>query len=395
MTTNDPAAGPGLLGIVPKASIIIQDGLVAWVGPTGSAPSADTATDLGGRAVIPGWVDSQTQLICPVDQVDEFAAGMRRHGDVAVRMQRTLDATRAAADPDLLAAARWRRSEMLGGGTTCAATATGYGLTVRDEARAAMTAQTAGFDDISFFGANVVPPEYGRDPDGYLDLVCGPMLDAVAPLVGWIDVACAGGAFDSARARRVLAAGQRKGLGLRVHGDPFGSGPAALVAVDTGAASVDVSSHLTDQDVTALAGSDTAATVLPLRELANGQPPVPGRRLLDAGVRIAVASGCNPETSYSPSMNLAVALAVLQCGLTPAEAVHAGTVGGARALHRTDVGALTVGARADLHVLNAPSFEYLAYRPGLQLTQSVYRRGTRVARSGDLPDLAGPERRGQ
>lgn len=197
---------------------------------------------------------------------------------------------------------------------------------------------------LDFFGASIVPPEHLRDPDGYLDLVCGPMLDAVAPLVGWVDVACAAGAFDSARARRVLAAGQRKGLGLRVHGDPYESGPATLVAVDTGAASVDLSYHLTDQDITALAGSDTAATMLPIREPANGQPPVPGRRLFDAGVSIAVASGCNPGTCYSPSMNLAVALAVMQCGLTPAEAVYSATAGGARSLHRTDVGALTVGA---------------------------------------------------
>ena len=288
-----------------------------------------------------------------------------------------VDATRAAEDPDLLTVARWHRGEMLTGGTTCAETKTGYGLTVRDEARLAATAKAAGFDEITFHGAYAVPPEYGKDPDGYLDLVCGPMLDAAAPLVRWLSVSCDNG-LDSAQVRRVLAAGQRKGLGLRVQGNHTGPGSAVMIAVDTGAAAIDHCNHLTDTDITALAGSPTVATLLPAVDLHTGQPPAPGRRLIDAGVSIALASGADPGTSYTSSMNLVVALGVLRCGLTPAEAVHAATAGGARALRRTDVGTLTVGARADLHVLNAPSHAYLAYRPGMPLTHSVYQHGTRV-----------------
>jgi imidazolonepropionase len=175
-----------------------------------------------------------------------------------------------------------------------------------------------------------------------------------------------------------LAAGQRKGLGLRLHGNHTGPGPAVMIAVDTGAAAIDHCNHLTDTDITALTGSPTVATLLPAVDLHTGQPPAPGRHLIDAGVSIALASGADPGTSYTSSMNLVVALGVLRCGLTPAEAVHAATAGGARALRRTDVGTFTVGARADLHVLNAPSHAYLAYRPGMPLTHSVYQHGTRV-----------------
>ena len=257
---------------------------------------------------------------------------------------------------------------------------TGYGPTVPDQARAAATAQAAGFDDITFLGARTVPPEYARDPDRYLDLVCGPMLDAVAPLVRWIDVACDAG-FDSAQLRRVLAAGQRNGLGLRMLGNQSGPGPAVIMAVDIGAAAVDQCAHLTDSDITALARSSTMATLVPATDLAAGLPPAPGRYLLDVGVGVALASGAGPHGSPTTSMNLVVALGVSQCGLTPAEAVHAATAGGARALRRTDVGFLTIGARADLHVLDTASYTDLADRPGTPLTHSVYSHGTLVAPS--------------
>jgi imidazolonepropionase len=377
LVTNDAAAGPGLLGIIPKAAVIIQDGRIAWVGLAASAPAADTAIDLQGRAVLPGWVDSHTHLIFAHDRVDDFTATVSGTPVTGNGLQIMVDATRAAEDQDLLTVARWHRGELLTGGTTCTETETGYGLTVRDEARLAATAKAAGFDEITFHGAYAVPPEYRKDPDGYLDLVCGPMLDAAAPIVRWLSVSCDGG-LDSAQVRRVLAAGQRKGLGLRLHGNHTGPGPAVMIAVDTGAAAIDHCNHLTDTDITALTGSPTVATLLPAVDLHTGQPPAPGRHLIDAGVSIALASGADPGTSYTSSMNLVVALGVLRCGLTPAEAVHAATAGGARALRRTDVGTFTVGARADLHVLNAPSHAYLAYRPGMPLTHSVYQHGTRV-----------------
>ena len=373
LTTNDPAAGPGLLGIVEDAAVILQDGVIGWVGPSRSAPAADVAVDLAGRAVLPGWVDSHSHVVFAGDRAAEFSARMAGQPYAAGGMQVTVDATRQADDPYLLAIARRHRAEMLAGGTTTMETKTGYGLTTRDEVRSAMTARAAGFDEISFLGAHVVPPEFAKDPDGYLDLVCGPMLDLVAPMVNWIDVFCEDGAFDEAQTRRVLSAGIRKGLGLRVHGNQLGQGPGVRIAVDLGAASVDHCTYLTERDIDALVSSTTVATLLPACDLSTRQPPAPGRELADAGARIALASNCNPGSSYTSSMNLVVALAVLQCGLSSQEAVHAATAGGAAALRRTDVGVVTVGARADLHVLNAPSHDYLAYRVGVPLTYAVHR----------------------
>ena len=378
LVTNDPTLGPTALGLIEDAALIIQDGRVAWVGPAGTAPPADQAVDLGGRAVLPGWVDSHSHVIYAGDRSAEFAARMAGEPYRAGGMRATVEATRAVDDRTLLATARRHRAEMLLGGTTCAETKTGYGLTVPDERRAALTATAAGFDEITFLGAHVVPVEYAKDPDGYVDLVCGPMLEAVADAVRWIDVFCEDGAFDEAQSRRVLAAGQRKGLGLRVHGNQLGPGPGVRLAVDLGAASVDHCTHLTPTDLEALAASSTVATLLPACDLSTRQPPAPGRALLDAGARVALASNCNPGSSYTSSMNLVVALAVLQCAMSTAEAVYAATAGGAAALRRDDVGHLAPGAWADLHVLDAPSHSHLAYRVGMPLTHRVFRHGVEI-----------------
>lgn len=378
LVTNDPTLGPTALGLIEDAALIIQDGRVAWVGPAGTAPPADQAVDLGGRAVLPGWVDSHSHVIYAGDRSAEFAARMAGEPYRAGGMRATVEATRAVDDRTLLATARRHRAEMLLGGTTCAETKTGYGLTVADERRAALTAAAAGFDEITFLGAHVVPEEYAKDPDAYVDLVCGPMLEAVAGSVRWVDVFCEAGAFDEAQSRRVLAAGQRKGLGLRVHGNQLGPGPGVRIAVDLGAASVDHCTHLTPADLEALATSTTVATLLPACDLSTRQPPAPGRALLDAGARVALASNCNPGSSYTSSMNLVVALAVLQCAMSTAEAVYAATAGGAAALRRDDVGHLAPGAWADLHVLDAPSHSHLAYRVGMPLTHRVFRHGVEI-----------------
>lgn len=364
LVTNDPAVGAAPLGRIADAGLIIEDGRVVWAGPERSAPPADRALDLGGRAALPGWVDSHTHVLYG--------------GDPGHDPWSTVLATRAADDANLLAAARRSRARMLLGGTTCAETKTGFGLTVADERRVALTAAAAGFEEISFLGAHLVPDEFRGDPDGYVDLVCGAMLDAVAGTVGWVDVCCAESAFDEAQSRRVLAAGQRMGLGLRVHGNEFDPGAGVRIAVDAGAASVDHCSELMDSDIDLLARSTTVATLLPAAELATGRPPAPARALLDAGASVALASDCNPVSSATSSMNLVVALAVLRSGLTPAEAVFAATAGGAAALRRTDVGHLAPGARADIHVLDAPSHDQLVHQIGMPLTHRVFRHGVEV-----------------
>ncbi len=379
LVTNDPTVGPDALGIIADAAVVIDDGRIAWVGPARRAPAADDAVDVAGRAVLPGWVDSHTHLVFDGDRAAEFTARMAGEPYQAGGMRASVQATRDAPDDVLAELVAERMAQMHAQGTTCIETKTGYGLTVADEARSARIAAAAGADEVTFLGAHVVPPEYDDDRAGYLDLVTGPMVAAVTGHAGWIDVFCESGAFDESETRRVLAAGRAAGLGLRVHGNQLGPGPGVQVAVELGAASVDHCTYLTDADIDALAGSSTVATLLPATDLSTRQPPAPGRQLADAGARIALATNCNPGTSYTSSMPLVIALAVLQCGLTAAEAVHAATAGGAAALRRDDVGVVRVGARADLQVIDAPSIDHLAYRLGGVATSAVWRAGERVA----------------
>ncbi|WP_433869965.1 imidazolonepropionase [Saccharopolyspora sp. CA-218241] len=371
LTTHDPELG------TPRGAALVLDGeRVAWVGPDHRVPPADTRVDVDGAAVLPGWVDSHTHLVFAGDRTDEFAARIAGEPYRAGGIEETVRATRAATDEQLAATLRRHLDEALAQGTTCVETKTGYGLTVHDELRAARIAATAA-DEVTFLGAHVVP----QDADDYLDLVCGAMLDAVVPHVGWCDVFCERGAFDAEQSRRVLRAARAQGLGLRVHGNQLGPGPGVRLAVEEGAASVDHCTHLEPSDVEALAGSGTVATLLPACDLSTRQPLPPARALLDAGAVVALATNCNPGSSYTTSMAHCVSTAVLQMGMSVAEAVRAATWGGARALRRDAgdgaVGVLRPGARADVHVLDAPSTTWLAYRPGVPLTRAVWRLGIR------------------
>jgi imidazolonepropionase len=183
-----------------------------------------------------------------------------------------------------------------------------------------------------------------------------------------VDVFCEEGAFDEDQARQVLTAGIAAGLGARVHANQLGPGPGVRVAVELGAASADHCTHLTDADVDLLASADTVATFLPAADFSTRQPYPDARRVLDAGVTVAIASNCNPGSSNTTSIGFCLALAVREMGMTAAEAVRAATAGGAAALRRTDVGRVEVGARADLQLLDAPSHTHLIYQPGVALT---------------------------
>ncbi|MEV0069427.1 MULTISPECIES: imidazolonepropionase [unclassified Amycolatopsis] len=371
LTTNDPE-----LGRLHDAALVLDGGAVAWAGPAAQAPAADERVDVEGRAVLPGWVDSHTHLVFAGDRTAEFEARMAGKPYTAGGIAVTVGATREASDEQLAANLRRHVEEAAGQGTTCLETKTGYGLTVADEARSARIAATVA-DEVTYLGAHLVPP--GADAESYVDLVCGEMLDAVAPHVRWADVFCETGAFDEAQSARVLKAAAERGLGLRVHGNQLGEGPGARLAVELGAASVDHCTYLSDEDVEALAASDTVATLLPACDLSTRQSLAPARRLLDAGATVALASNANPGSSYTTSMAFCVTTAVLQMRMTVSEAVWSATAGGARALRRDDVGYLRPGARADVHVLDAPSVTHLAYRPGVPLTHAVWRRGERMS----------------
>ncbi|MGM1064443.1 imidazolonepropionase [Saccharothrix sp. Mg75] len=369
LTTNDPE-----LGRLTDAAIVF-DSHVRWVGPASAAPPADTRVDAAGRAVLPGWVDSHTHLVFAGDRTAEFEARMAGQAYTAGGIMVTVGATREASDDALIANVLKHVEEAARQGTTTIETKTGYGLTVADEVRSARIASEL-VDEVTFLGAHLVPEDV--DKDAYVSLAAGAMLDAVAPHARWADVFCERGAFDEDESRTVLRAAAAKGLGLRVHGNQLGEGPGVRLAVEVGAASVDHCTYLSDADVEVLSHSATVATLLPACDLSTRQPLAPARRLLDAGATVALASNCNPGSSYTTSMAFAVATAVLQMRMSVEEAVTAATLGGARALRRTDVGHLAVGARADVHVLEAPSATHLAYRPGVPLTHAVWREGVRV-----------------
>lgn len=383
LVTNDAEAegadqGEGL-GILRDAAVVVSgagDGSPAgieWVGPAARAPEADWSIDLEGRAVVPGFVDSHAHLVFAGDRGAEFAARMRGERYDGGGIASTVAATRAADDATLRRLLRGRLAELTAQGTTTVEIKSGYGLDVEQETRALRLAREV-TDEVTFLGAHVVPAEYATDRAGYVDLVTGPMLAAAAPLARWVDVFCEPAsphAFTEDEARTVLLAGREAGLGLRVHGNQLTPGPGVCLAVELGAASVDHCTYLSDADVEALAGSETTATLLPGVEFSTRSPYPDARRLLDAGVSVALATDCNPGTCASSSMPLMIALAVREMGMTPAEALRAATLGGARALRREDVGVIRVGARADLAAIEAPSYLHLAYRPGVPLAHTL------------------------
>ncbi|MGO4536435.1 imidazolonepropionase [Leifsonia sp. 2MCAF36] len=373
LVTFDPAH-PGPLGVVSDAAVLTVDGRIAWTGPAASAPrsDADEVIDVDGAAVIPGFVDSHTHLVFAGDRSAEFEARMSGQPYAAGGIRSTVAATRAATDGELRARLAGLVAELHAQGTTTFEIKSGYGLTVADEERLLRLAREV-TDETTFLGAHVVPAEFADEPEAYTDLVVGPMLDACAPHARWIDVFCETGAFTVEQARRILTAGARRGLGVRMHAAQLGPGDGVALAVELDAASVDHGTYLTDDDVEGLAASKTVATLVPGVEFSTRHPYPSGRRLLDAGVTIALASDCNPGSSFTSSMPFCIALGVRELGLTPAEALQAATLGGAAALRRDDVGHLRVGARADLAVLRAPSYVHLAYRPGVPLVARTLR----------------------
>jgi imidazolonepropionase len=389
LTTNDPARGdshaaPGdaLLGIVRDAALVVSGpgpgAEVEWVGPASEAPAADERRDLGGRAVIPGFVDSHTHLVFAGDRSAEFAARMTGTpydgGGIAV----SVAATRAASDDELRALVAARVAEMRAQGTTTVEIKSGYGLTLEDELRSLRIAREI-TPHTTFLGAHVVPREFATDRAAYVDLVTGPMLDAVVAdgptaLAESIDVFCephSAHAFDGDEARTILEAGRAAGLSLRVHGNQLGHGPGVRLACELGARSVDHCTFLDGADVEALAGArgTTVATLLPGVEFSTRSPYPDARALIDAGVDVALASDCNPGTCYSSSIPFAIALAVREMGMTPAEALHAATAVSARSLGLDR--RIAPGQPAELAVLDAPSHLHLAYRAGVPIVRAL------------------------
>ena len=380
LVTNDPALGDGPLGIVTDASIVLDGDTVATVGPAGEI--ADERLDVGGRCVLPGFVDSHTHLVFAGDRSEEFARRMAGEPYDGGGIRVTTEATRTAGRAALRDSLDGRLAEVHRAGTTTVEIKTGYGLSVDSEVELASLAAEA-TPEATFLGAHLLPGEYRGRADDYVALVCGPMLDAVRGRVRWIDVFCETGAFGADQSRTVLEAGRDAGLGLRLHANQLGHGPGVQLGVEMECSSVDHCTYLSDDDIDALAASDTVATFLPATDFSTRQPYPNARRAIDAGVRVAIASNCNPGSSYTTSLLFCMALAVRDMNMTVDEAVAAVTIGGAGALGRTDVGRLSPGGPAHVTILDAPSRHHIAYRPGVPLIWRTLGAGYRLPAASD------------
>lgn len=386
LVTNDATVGDGSpLGLLTNAAVVVDGDRIAWVGPTTGAPAADDRVDCAGCSVLPGFVDSHAHLVFAGDRAAEFAARMSGQPYDGGGIATTVSATRSATDAELSANLHRLRAELLRGGVTTFETKSGYGLNVVDEVRSVQIGAQFTMET-TFLGAHMVPLEYRDTREDYVRLVAGPMLAACRPHARWIDVFCERGAFDVDETRFILQAGIRVGLVPRLHAGQLGPGPGIALGVELGAASVDHCTYATDTDIEALASAagTTVATLLPGAEFSTRTRWPDARRFLDAGAAVAIATDCNPGSSYTTSMAFCIALAVRDMGFTPAEAVWAATAGGAAALRRDDIGVLTPGRRADFLRLDAPSYIHLAYRPGVPLVSDVVVGGDAAADVGTL-----------
>ena len=375
LTTMDPEHpdAEDALGTLHDAALVMgADDQVLWVGRSG-VPDADRRVDVDGRAVIPAFVDSHTHLVFAGDRSAEFAARMSGVAYDGGGITSTVQATRDAPDDELRDLLRGRLDEMRAQGTGVVEVKSGYGLDLASETRLLRLAREV-TDEVTFLGGHVVPREYRSRRGDYVDLVTGPMLTEARAYARWIDVFCephSPYAFTADEGRTILLAGRDAGLGLRVHGNQLGPGPGVRLAVELGAASVDHCTYLTGQDVDALAAGTTVATLLPGVEFSTRHPYPDARALLDAGVTVALATDCNPGTSYTSSMPFVIALAVRELRLTPQEALWAATRGAAASLARNDIGRIAVGARGGVTVVDAPSHRHLAYRAGVPLARRL------------------------
>lgn len=384
LVTNNSVIGDGDLGIITDAAITVIDGIVNWIGPASAADSSIAKTDVGGRALIPGFVDSHSHLMFAGDRSKEFAARMAGVPYSAGGIKVTADAMRAANDNQLRQGAQSLITEMHESGTTTVEIKSGYGLDVANEERSVRIASEL-TDEVTFLGAHVVGPEFSTDAEAYVDLVVGEMLTACAPHSSWIDVFCDRGAFNVEQSRRILEAGIANNLKPRIHLNQLEHGYGIKMAIELDCASADHLTYLTDDDINALAASSTVAGIVPGADFSTRAPHYArGRDLLDAGADVAISPGCNPGSSFSTNMPLMIALAVREMHLTVDEALFAATKGGANSLRRNDIGHLSIGTRADFALLNAPSYIHLAYRPGVPLISTTWKDGNVVFAKGDL-----------
>jgi imidazolonepropionase len=374
LVTNDPTIGESALGVLHGATVVVEESHITFVGK-GAQSGVDNIIDCSGKTLLPGFVDSHTHLIFAGDRSEEFSARSRGEKYTAGGIATTVEATRKASNLELQNNAQRLLDEALSFGTTTVEIKSGYGLNESDEARSIEIASQF-TSETTLLAAHVIPAEFKDDVDGYVDLIIKSIIPATK--AKWIDVFCDAGAFTEEQSRMILEAGIAQGLIPRIHANQLQRSNAVQLAIELGAASADHLSNSTSADIEALAASSTVATLLPGAEFSTQHADKLGRKLLDAGASVAIASDCNPGSSYTTSMPFCIAAAVSLMGFNVEEALLAATLGGAKALRRTDIGRISTGFQADMALLNTDSYIHLAYRPGVNLISHTYKSGRAV-----------------
>jgi imidazolonepropionase len=378
--TAAPLRGASLgdVEVLEDTYVLCRGATVEAVGRMRDLTSLDgDVEELDGRGLcaVPGLVDCHTHACFAGDRVEEFAlrAGGATYEELHAAgggIMATVTATRAAGGTALAEAVRTHRAWMLRAGTTTFESKSGYGLDRETEIGSLQAIADAGGVP-TWLGAHAVPPEFA-DADGYLDFALAEVLPAAAPLAEAADVFLERGAFDVTQARRYLKACAAAGLELRLHGDQFTEQGAVGLAIELGARSIDHLEATGEKGVAALARSDVVAVLLPASALFLGRPMPPARALVDAGAAVALATDFNPGSAFCESLPLVCSLAATQLKLSPAEALAACTVNAAHVLGRSDrIGRLAPGYAADLILLAAPDWRYLAYHLGGRLVERV------------------------
>lgn len=382
LTTN---VGPP----IPDAVVAVENGIITYAGPSADAPDqTGERYDCDGSAVIPGFVDAHTHLVFAGDRSDEFARRLAGEsyteiGAAGGGILATMASTRDADEDELFDLAAGRVRRMIRTGTTTLEVKSGYGLDLETELRQLRVARRLGEAlpvtvRTTFLGAHSVPPEYSSDRSGFVDLVVEEMLPAAAPLADYCDVFVEETAFSVDEARRIFERASELGLGARVHAEQLGHTGGARLAAELGAASADHLDYANEDDAPALADAGVAAVLVPGASYTLRSRQAPARMLADSGCTVALATDCNPGTSYFESMAPILSLGVVQMGLRVDEAITAATLGGARSLGFDDRGIVAEGAVADLAVLDAPSAAHLVYRPGANLVRQTFKSGVPV-----------------
>lgn len=361
------------LGILDKAALVVENQKVVWVGSSEAAPDADNYLDAENGVVTPGFVDSHTHAIFAGDRSRDYVARMSGNKYATGGIKTTVAATRSATDAELKLNLERILQYSKSNGTTTIEIKSGYGLDIETEVKILKIAKEY-TSETTFLGAHVIPNEYSKDRREYVNLVKGEMLDAVLPYAKWIDVFCDTGAFTVDEAREILKSGMVKGLKGRIHGNQLGDTGGVELALELGLASVDHASHISDASIEALANSEVVTTFLPGAEFFTKSAYPNAKKLLDLGATVALATDCNPGSSFISSMPVVMAMAIRDMGFTPAQAMAAATLGGAKALKRTDIGHLSAGASADLIIWQAPTYEHIPYRMG-EINKKVLANG--------------------